>query len=567
MAPVRSDRLVAAALATLGTAILLGLPAMPARAQLSPGPLHAVHARLEGLRQCLRCHDSDGAMDRKCLDCHRALADRIAAGRGWHGRLHPADCAGCHVEHNGRDVPLVHWDPPRDRFAHAATGFVLAGRHAELECRQCHRPDLVRDETVRRAKGDRLDRTYLGLGTACADCHRDPHRGQMHRGCEECHNQRQWRPASRFDHDRSGFPLTGRHRQVACARCHAPTVPADGDTLVRYTGIEHGACLDCHRDPHRPSLGDDCNRCHTTDGWTEVRRGTFDHDRTAFPLRGSHARLECRACHREGRPLSPLPHRRCVDCHRDPHPRPPDRPDRYTACTGCHDQRRWSPTTFTVQQHALTRFPLAGAHLALPCLACHRRDPAAGPRAPLPLHRDRVDCRSCHANPHGAVLDSLLAGGGCRTCHVQDDWRTVAFAHDDTRFPLTGRHAAVACRRCHLPAETVSPGTPAVDFRALETSCAACHEDVHRGQFEPAAGGIRCDRCHVTTDWLAERFDHDRDTRFPLTGRHAAVACRGCHPRQAGTDRPGLLTYRPTPTDCAACHGGAETGSIPGSRP
>jgi hypothetical protein len=64
-------------------------------------------------------------------------------------------------------------------------------------------------------------------------------------------------------------------------------------------------------------------------------------------------------------------------------------------------------------------------------------------------------------------------------------------------------------------------------------------------------GSVDCARCHVTVDWLAENFDHDRDSRFALRGAHAKVACRACHVAPAGEP---VLVFRPLESECAACH-------------
>ncbi len=63
--------------------------------------------------------------------------------------------------------------------------------------------------------------------------------------------------------------------------------------------------------------------------------------------------------------------------------------------------------------------------------------------------------------------------------------------------------------------------------------------------------GVDCARCHDTVDWLAEKFDHDRDSRFSLAGAHAKVACRACHKAPAGEP---LTVFRPLATECVACH-------------
>ena len=128
------------------------------------------------------------------------------------------------------------------------------------------------------------------------------------------------------------------------------------------------------------------------------------------------------------------------------------------------------------------------------------------------------------------------------------------FDHGLTNFLLTGRHQRISCRACH-PLLADQPGL----MRLADTpsSCAACHQDPHGGQFQdkrtPDGRHVACDRCHVTRDWLAELFHHDRDSRFPLRGGHEKVACTACHPPAAGT-ASGLLHFKPLPTQCRDCH-------------
>ncbi len=58
---------------------------------------------------------------------------------------------------------------------------------------------------------------------------------------------------------------------------------------------------------------------------------------------------------------------------------------------------------------------------------------------------------------------------------------------------------------------------------------------------------------HDIRDWLAEKFDHDRDSRFSLRGGHERVACAVCHlplPEAEGRS----LRFKPLPVDCRACH-------------
>jgi len=127
------------------------------------------------------------------------------------------------------------------------------------------------------------------------------------------------------------------------------------------------------------------------------------------------------------------------------------------------------------------------------------------------------------------------SGSGCASCHSTDNWRRVSFDHDQTGFPLRGRHSLASCSGCHA----------SIDFStAVPTGCSACHVDVHTGEF-----GTRCATCHDEESWRS-KFDADahRRTNFPLTGRHAAIPCEECH-----LDQRDRRFTRAT-VDCYTCH-------------
>jgi hypothetical protein len=46
--------------------------------------------------------------------------------------------------------------------------------------------------------------------------------------------------------------------------------------------------------------------------------------------------------------------------------------------------------------------------------------------------------------------------------------------HASTRFPLVGRHVAVACGKCH---DQQPPGVRRVDWQLAKTACADCHQN------------------------------------------------------------------------------------------
>ena len=548
------------------TAVLL-LATLPASAQISPGKLSRPHAALEGSGHCSRCHEPGrGVVPAKCLDCHRPLAERISGGEGLHARPEYGDCKTCHVEHQGTEFELVWWGQSgREAFDHQQAGYTLEGRHARLVCRDCHQPRLNRQREFLAAAGVDLTRTYLGLGTGCTDCHADEHRGQFAgRECTSCHGQSAWKPAPGFDHAKTSWPLSGRHTAVACAKCHRESGTDPADRYVQFKGVSGRECASCHEDVHRARLGTACANCHSTAGWRQVERARFDHRRTGYPLEGRHADVACNRCHQQ-RLTRPLRHERCTDCHDDAHfGQLASRADK-GACESCHTVDGFSPARYGLDEHQKTSYPLTGGHAAIACNACHTsatvaelRESSGVPITGAPSGRSprlrfaSTRCAACHRDAHFGELDRWVTQDGCESCHSVESWRAAAktFDHSRTRFALVGAHARPACAECH---EKVGVGTERerVRFAGVPLTCQGCHEGTHRGQFE-----VSCDRCHDPNSLKASRFDHGRDSAWPLDGAHARVVCAECHLRET-RDGVVFVRYKPLPTTCRGCHTGS----------
>ncbi len=367
-----------------------------------------------------------------CAACHRERhpggPDGVASAASFHGA--PTRCAGCHQDvHDGAfehaALPALHEGRAGCARCHAAEDFrtvretpfdhalwarfPLEGAHAAASCEACHAPLDPTD-----ARGRHHDRAP---GRACADCHADPHGGQFAdgpfaaEGCAACHDVHGFFPPrfSIAEHDaRTGFALTGAHAAVACARCHA-SPPADRAGFVRYAGTS-GRCRDCHADPHggafdRPGLPasvdgrTSCLRCHGTTSFGALDR--FDHDLwTGYPLRGAHARADCRSCHPpgaqdgSGRRLGPAVSTRCADCHADPHAGQ-FRVDGRSDCARCHASfRRFEETSFDHGRDSA--FPLDRDHAALACSACHVPYPLPGGGQVVRYRPLGTECADCH---------------------------------------------------------------------------------------------------------------------------------------------------------------------------
>jgi hypothetical protein len=342
-----------------------------------------------------------------------------------------------------------------------------------------------------------------------------PH-GDLAVPCADCHATDRWRPAklSGFEHARTGFALTGAHAQTGCRGCHA--------TLdFRRTP---GACSACHSDVHRGELGADCAQCHTTRTFVDRSGMVRAHQLTRFPLTGTHLGVDCETCHTptaQGRLRFVNTPTECIQCHGETY-RLAKAPDHVaggfpTTCEQCHSTASWPGARFN---HAVTRFPLTGAHRAITCEQCHAGGVFRGTVA---------TCVGCHQADYDATSDpghrAAVFPTDCTGCHGTAAWIPASFDHGGTGFPLTGAHRAVACQACH--------GDGVYDGKS--TSCVACHQAEYDGTTDPshrsAGFGTGCTDCHTTSTWEGATFDHDASF-FPIySGRHRGewASCSTCH--------------------------------------
>ncbi len=543
---------------------LLTLSIVTLHAQLSPGDLHHSHANLEGVENCTKCHESGKKLNsQKCLSCHTILKDEIKANKGLHSGNDFKQCAGCHIEHQGRDQELIYWKNGKEKFDHTQTSYKLTGKHRGLKCEKCHNANNIGTPKRLTDKKKKLDQTFLGLDRSCLTCHRDEHRGQMDKKCEKCHDMKGWKPAPKFNHNKTKYPLTGLHKKVECDKCHKTIIdnkfPKNADYL-KFAGVRFNNCLSCHKDEHRGKFGKNCTTCHNTSGWKKYNKNTFNHSKTNFPLKGKHALLACAKCHTPGKPLKIKAFQQCKNCHKDVHQGQFLHRKKNGACEECHTVNSFSPPKFSIEMHNLTHYALEGSHLAIPCIACHKKEAVhKGQARTVRFQFSSTQCIDCHKDPHEGKLKkyikkkSLLTGkAGCAYCHTVESFSAVTFDHSPTKFPLIGRHKAAGCVSCHKD-EKARKGRR-WKFKNIKSTCASCHKDQHRGQLADRSGNTDCARCHTPTDWLAEKFNHDRDARFKLKGAHENVDCKACH-KPFVKDGTKIVKYKPLKSQCEACHG------------
>ena len=557
--------------------LALGLFPALAFAQFSPGALSKAHSKLDGPTHCTSCHVG-GGRDRKlkCTGCHAEIKQRLTANQG----LHPAlmdqvrmgqtrrddQCAKCHSEHNGEKFVPIRWDVSLDDFDHRKTGYPLEGGHTGLKCARCHTPERIAPAARKVILMKDLRRSYLGLGTACAACHEDKHKGQVGDKCERCHTVSKWKDVTRFDHNTAKYKLTGAHAKVDCAKCHAALPsPNAGAKVIRYTGMPFAQCADCHKDPHRGSFAAGCNSCHTDFAWKPARNTltTFDHSKTKFPLLGKHAPVTCDKCHKTSDYKAPVAHEQCKACHKDIHG------GQFAAradagdCASCHTADGWKPSTYTVLSHAKSPYPLLGKHAAVTCDKCHQ------PAGAATRYKVRYkECIDCHRDIHAGQFADAPNQNRCEACHTVDRFQPAKFTlsrHNQTRFPLEGGHIATACGECHQKRPQLQD---AVAYKIADRSCSGCHLDPHQPQVRDraAVAGSRpataCEVCHNARTWRqVASFDHSK-TRFALTGAHRAATCEECHRATALSLGARKVVFQNAPLACVGCHEDVHAGQF-----
>ena len=530
------------------------------RAQISPGPLSKAHQSLSGTTQCASCHEFGTSTPAfKCLECHKEVAQRLEAKHGYHAQIqmknpNGKECVRCHLEHNGEDFHLVHWEPSQKQFDHRLTGYNLEGKHVGVACEKCHMPSHMVPAERALLKAKDPSKSFFGLSQECMTCHNDPHKGQLGNDCQRCHNFTDWKAAKQFDHSKTRYPLTGLHIQVACEKCHKPDTPGGA---ARYKDMKFDTCTACHIDPHKGSFKKRCEECHTTAGWKKLLPGfEFDHSKTKYPLLGMHAKVNCVACHVNGEFKRPVPFANCAECHKpDPHRRQFEARPRKGECAECHSVDGWKPSLFGVKEHDTSNYPLKGKHAKVECAKCH-----------FPTGKDTIykvkfaACTDCHKDAHDGQFAAAPYQNKCESCHTVQDFHRSTFTiakHRNTRFALAGAHVAVPCSDCHKVG-AAGRTDKILPFHFENRTCVACHNDPHHGEFKDRMAQRRangapfgCEACHNARSWAdVTGFDHAK-TKFPLLGAHRAVKCGECHKVPIGEKE---VQFKGTSKICENCH-------------
>lgn len=322
----------------------------------------------------------------------------------------------------------------------------------------------------------------------CVYAQKSPHESNLKVDCAECHTIENWKVNSKaisFDHNKATkFKLDGQHKQIDCKMCH--------ETLKFCDTKGKDECVSCHTDMHNQTLGSDCASCHNTSSWIVADIKGL-HQKTRFPLVGSHAVALCRDCHKSGTELrfDPLGVE-CVDCHRANYlstTSPNHITSGYsTECVECHSQ---AAPTWTASNFLHDFFPLTAGHANLSCIECH----GEGKYSKVP-----TDCFYCHEFDYNKTTSPNHVqqnfSQNCTECHTTGpSWLTAEYReHDSKNFPIySGEHKGEwdKCTDCHTGGDIST------------FSCTNCHEHnktsmnlVHLGKSGYEYKSSSCYSCH-----------------------------------------------------------------------
>ncbi len=207
--------------------------------------------------------------------------------------------------------------------------------------------------------------------------------------------------------------------------------------------------------------------------------------------------------------------------------------------------------------------PLSQAHAYLEttqgCFSCHS------------LNQGVIDenCLSCHREIAVSLEEKEGFHGlyqkppSCQTCHGEHQGREARIYdiqqvdHDQVDFPLEGAHQRVECKKCHQQKfRSEKSKSLLIDkkqrelfsYQGLDKACDSCHKNPHAKQFDDRF----CVDCHRDSAWDKTKFDHDKDSDFPIAGKHKNLLCQACHHKSE--KNPRVVPFKDIPGRCDRCH-------------
>jgi len=165
------------------------------------------------------------------------------------------------------------------------------------------------------------------------------------------------------------------------------------------------------------------------------------HDRarkTGYALAGAHQQVACAKCHATGVKTA-LRFDTCTACHVNVH-----RDSVKDDCRKCHTEASFKGAKFDRAAHA--KFPCpAGTNRSRAGSATRASQRGRAARAQvIDFGGASPSCATCHKDQHKGDY-----GRTCDACHRADTFKAAGFTHPRLPDFYAGRHAGVACVKCH----------------------------------------------------------------------------------------------------------------------
>lgn len=398
----------------------------------------------------------------------------------------------------------------------------------------------------------------------------------------------------KFDHDNTGFVLSGAHIKLACDTCHIRGI---------FKGIPK-TCEGCHSqvsqitatkktDNHIKSTNR-CDDCHVDAAWKPVKVDHtavfgvcndchYDNSRIASsrPTTNHPGGTDCQNCHRTSTwQTSGFNHEgitnKCDSCHNGvtvKSQKPNDvvhaNVTAVSSCENCHKSfTTWPPSVFDHGYIATTQ-----------CVNCHK--PGLTPShtsrpattASGAAHPNDDNCANCHksysswntADPHVGVT----GGCGASNCHAAKKPADVVHSNVST---------VMVCENCHNSFTAWPPTTPFNHAYIASPQCVNCHKPgatpPHTTRPVTTSAGAthpvddNCQNCHTnTTSWKVGNFDHSgivnncvscHLSKKPTDTEHSnftsSSVCENCHKSFTTWPLTTLDHTLVSTTHCVTCH-------------
>jgi hypothetical protein len=354
---------------------------------------------------------------------------------------------------------------------------------------------------------------------------------------------------SKFEHDTTGFALTGTHVYIPCASCHIN---------ARFKNTPT-ACFGCHNgmtapgatsllNAH-PKTTNYCEGCHQTTTWRDYR--FIDHVQALAP---------CASCHNG----------KIAQGKGPTHPA-----TNIATCNTCHfNTVTWGGGILPAATPAAAATTPATANAAAAAKATPAGTGTAAGANPTassatPSAATAASAAATAKTQIAAAAPSLAAptagssqqpgsqtSPGLRSASAKPDHSTFVAncvrCHNGGAAPgKPAKHVATnaSCETCHKSARTFAGAR--VDHRSLTGSCLSCHNG-QTAEGRPARHILTvlpCDTCHQTRFWSpVTKYRH----MSPAYVDHGpGIECASCHAASSQAVAWKFPAYRMT---CAGCH-------------